>query len=444
MNSWSTAENWIGRYLGDNQRYRLDHLLGQGGMSDVYVAMDTRVGQQVALKLLKNTLLASEHIKKRFEREVAVCAALQSDHIVRVSDYGVSPEGYPFYVMEYLRGETLRQLLQRKKRLSVEETVKIMTQICEGLRLAHEGVTLWREGATVSEHIKVVHRDLKPDNIFLIPTELGDWIKILDFGIAKIRNESSEHTNLTQGFLGTLRYAAPEQLKGDNTLDERADIYSLGIILYEMLSGADPFGFSINARNQSQASWIWAHTSVQPQPLRLQPGCEHLSPALEAVVMRCLHKEPNKRFASVSELNEALQAAAINPDFPPTPPEKQKTISLIPIPQLIIFGIGVVLMIIGGIYLYLQFQPRKVLEDIQTLKREGNYQECIAQSETVSTDASFYQEAQAHLNDCRLEYAQKLGKQNYIKEALEEAKKIPIDSPRYSEAQALIKDLQQI
>ncbi|MBW4448480.1 MAG: serine/threonine protein kinase [Spirirestis rafaelensis WJT71-NPBG6] len=313
MNSLPTSDSWIGRTIGDNQRYRLEKRLGGGGMGDVFLAMDTRLGQQVALKLLKDTLVASKEMRKRFEREVEVCAALQSDHIVKVTDCGVTDEKFPFYVMEYLRGETLRELLQREKRLSVEHTLNIITQVCKGLQLAHQGVTLWRNGATKSEHIQVVHRDLKPDNIFLVSTP-EELVKIVDFGIAKIRNESSEFTNLTSTFLGTFRYAAPEQLKGEINLDGRADIYSLGIILYEMLSKADPFGFSIKARSMSEASWIVAHTSEPPTPLRSQSGCENLSPQLEAVVMRCLQKEPDKRFATVEKLNQALQAA-VNSNF---------------------------------------------------------------------------------------------------------------------------------
>jgi len=305
----NSSDSWIGRLIGDNKRYRLEKRLGAGGMGDVYQAIDMRVGQEVALKLLKGTLVASEEMRRRFEREIAVCAALPNEHIVKIIDAGVTEEGFPFYVMEYLRGKTLRELLLKEKRLTVERSVAIMTQVCQGLQLAHEGVTLWRDGAKTSEHIQVVHRDLKPDNIFIIPTELGEWVKILDFGIAKIRNESSDQTNLTSTFLGTFRYAAPEQLKSDRDLDGRADIYSLGIILYEMLSAADPFGFSIRPRSISEASWIFAHTSEPPKSLRSQPGCEQLSPELEAVVMRCLQKNSDERFATVEELNRALQAA---------------------------------------------------------------------------------------------------------------------------------------
>ena len=310
MSSPSVPDPWIGRLMGSRQRYRLDKRLNSGGMGDVFLAMDTLLGQQVAFKLLKEKLAAAEELRKRFEREVALCAALKSDHIVQVTDYGVTSEGHPFYVMEYLQGQTLGQLLRLEKRLSVKRTVDIISQVCAGLELAHKGVIMWRHGATASEHVKVVHRDLKPDNIFLVPTALGELVKILDFGIArKIHDDSAEQTNLTSAFLGTFRYAAPEQLGVAKNLDERADIYSLGIILYEMLSGADPFGFGIKARSTTGVSWALAHTSKPPQPLRSQLLCEQLSPELEAVVMRCLQKAPLDRFASVDELKGALQSA---------------------------------------------------------------------------------------------------------------------------------------
>jgi serine/threonine-protein kinase len=309
MNSPSTPNSWIGRALGDNNRYRLDKLLGGGGMGDVFLAMDTRIGKQVALKILKDTLGASQEMRRRFEREIEICAALDSENIVQVTDCGVTTQGYPFYVMEYLRGQSLRQLLLREKRLSVERTINIMTQVCKGLQHAHTGVNIERQGAT--ERIQVVHRDIKPDNIFLENIDSREVAKIVDFGIAKIRNESFEQTQFTSTFLGTFRYASPEQLRGVINLDQRSDIYSLGVILYEMLSGADPFGFSINARHHSEASWIFAHTSEPPKPLRSQLGCENLPAQLEAAVMRCLEKEPDKRFASVEELNLALQAILV-------------------------------------------------------------------------------------------------------------------------------------
>lgn len=307
MNSSFTSDPWIGRLIGEHQRYRLEKRIGAGGMGDVFLATDTRLGQQVALKVLKDTLATAEDLRKRFKREIDICAALASTHIIQVWDCGVTAEGYPFYVMEYLRGQSLGQLLRREKQLPVERTVRIIRQVCAGLYMAHEGVPVQRDGAA-SEHIQVIHRDLKPDNIFLIPTDLGELVKILDFGIAKLRNDVVEYTNLTSTFQGTFRYAAPEQLQVEQNIDGRADIYSLGIILYEMLSGADPFGFGVKGRSTSGVTWGIAHISKQAQALRSQPGCEQLPAELEAIVMRCLQKTPEDRFTSVEELSRSLQA----------------------------------------------------------------------------------------------------------------------------------------
>ncbi|WP_310481344.1 protein kinase domain-containing protein [Chamaesiphon sp. VAR_48_metabat_403] len=305
MNAPYHSNPWIGRLLGDNQRYRLDRRLGGGGMGDVFLATDTRIGQQVALKLLKDNLVESPEMRQRFEHEIAICAALSNEHIVNIMDSGITPEGYPFYVMEYLRGFTLGELLREEHQLSIDRTAKIISQICNGLLLAHQGVDL-----PDGEHIEaVIHRDLKPDNIFLQPTDLGEWVKIVDFGIAKIRYKDRQNQTLTHTFLGTLRYASPEQMMGDRELDARSDIYSLGVILYEMLSGADPFGFNIKPRPMSEASWIIAHTSEQPISLRSQPNCGNLPASLEAVTRKCLEKTPDLRFTSVAEFNQALQAA---------------------------------------------------------------------------------------------------------------------------------------
>jgi eukaryotic-like serine/threonine-protein kinase len=312
---------WIG-----NKRYRIVERLGGGGMGNVYLAMDTRLDKLVALKLLKESLADDESMRVRFDCELAICAALKSQHIVQVSDYGVTPEGYPFYVMEYLEGQTLGQLLARSKKLSPQKVCQLVTQICAGLQVAHEGVTFKKinssdrtapdaqrfacpEGSGTNR-VKVVHRDLKPENIFLVSTALGDLVKIIDFGIAKIRHfHTTEHTNITDVFLGTCHYASPEQIKGAKNLDERSDIYSLGLIIYEMLSGFDPFGFNYRQNRVSGEAWIVANASTTPQLLRSQPDCQQLSLELEAVVMRCLHKSPQERFSSVGELSQALQAA---------------------------------------------------------------------------------------------------------------------------------------
>ncbi len=317
MNSSHQVDTWIGRLIGDRDRYRLDSYLGGGGMGDVFLATDTLLGKYVALKLLKGALINTEAFSKRFAREVSLCAALKSDHIVQVSDYGMLAEGDPFYVMEYLEGETLGQRLAQLQRLSPQQAIGIIVQVCKGLQVAHEGVEVWQKHTASSKTIKVVHRDLKPENIFLVPTVLGELVKIIDFGIAKIYNDQkNQETNLSvdNQFLGTFRYASPEQWESRKELDGRSDIYSLGIILYEMLSGTDPFDSNTNKSGAiSIAFWARAHTQLSPMPLRSQPGCENISLELEAVVMRCLEKSPDRRFASVADLGRAIiQAAVVN------------------------------------------------------------------------------------------------------------------------------------
>ncbi|MEE3719202.1 serine/threonine-protein kinase [Tumidithrix elongata RA019] len=286
---------------------------------DVYLAMDTLLGKQVALKLLKGSLVNAEGFFKRFEREVAVCAALKSDHIVAITDYGVVNGKNPFYVMEYLHGQTLREKLEQNKQLSPKQAVNIISQACKGLKVAHEGVTLWKNNASESEQIKVVHRDLKPDNIFLQPSSFGEMVKIIDFGVVKLCADSeADESALTmqKSIIGTVRYAAPEQLDGLSTIDRRADIYSLGIILYEMLSGTDPFGLlSSSHRGSTGSSWIMAHATKPPNSFQEFPNCNHIPPDLEAVVMKCLQKSPSDRFDSVDELEQALQAS-VNPVSP--------------------------------------------------------------------------------------------------------------------------------
>ena len=311
MNQHSTNQpvnHWIGRSIGDTRRYRLDQQLGSGGMGEVFIATDTRLGKPVALKLLKESLAIAKDtdLRERFERECAICAALKSPHIVQVTDYGVTSEGYPFYVMEYLQGQTLGELLTVQPRLPVDRTCNIMAQVCSGLELAHQGVMLWNTAAD-NERIKVVHRDLKPANLMLIPSALGELVKIIDFGIAKIRSLKTDAAQTATLFLGTCHYASPEQFNFLDAVDARADIYSLGVILYEMLTGTDPFGLNFRQQRVSNESWLTAHLRQAPLSLKARPNCELIPSDLEAIVMCCLEKNPARRFASVTELSAALQ-----------------------------------------------------------------------------------------------------------------------------------------
>jgi serine/threonine-protein kinase len=306
MNPSQQSNYWIGQLIGERSRYRIVTRLGGGGMGDVFLATDTLLGQQVAVKMLKERLVHETEVKQRFEREALLCAAIQGEHVVEVKDYGITNEGFPFFVMEYLQGQTLGQLLREEKRLSVERTVRIISQVCDGLFKAHSGVVMSHNSAQSSEVVKFVHRDLKPENIFLVNTSLGELVKVLDFGIAKVFSNDAECTN-TGLFVGTFQYAAPEQIESRKDLDLRADIYSIGMILYEMLCGTDPFGCLQEGR--LGVNWLRSHTSETPRDLRMQPNCEHLSIALENVVLRCLQKSPRDRFESVAELYQSLQNA---------------------------------------------------------------------------------------------------------------------------------------
>jgi len=265
-------------------------------MGDVYLARDRVVGRQVAVKVLKANIAHQSDLRLRFEREVAVCAALESNNIVQVTDYGVTPAGHPFYVMEYLRGQTLGETLKNDGRMEIRRAIAIVQQVCSGLSLAHRGVIL--PGETTPKTI--VHRDLKPENIFLVPTVLGELVKILDFGIVKI-----EHDPMTVAgqFIGTSRYAAPEQWQGELSLDQRADIYSLGLIFYEMLSGRNPFDLGKGATTNQ---WYTSHVYSAPKSLLLQPEMEDIPPTLAAIIMGCLAKNPADRFSSADEFKHVL------------------------------------------------------------------------------------------------------------------------------------------
>ena len=297
---------WLDRSLGRGDRYRISKCLSMGEMGEVYLAIDTKLNQPVALKLLRESSGKSVQLYQRFKREVELRAALNSEHIGKILDFGTSTEGFPLYVMEYLSGESLEQLLQRQQRLSVEHTVKIVRQVCAGLQLAHTGVML------KGEQVRIVHGNLKLDNIFLVSTALGESVQILDFGIAKkIHDIFSEYryTIVTNILPGTFCYAAPEQIVGSPEIDGRADIYSLGIIFYRMLSGTDPFSLGSETRQVCNDTWAKAHTSQPPQPLRSLPGCQQISPQLETVVLKCLQKSPEARFARIADLKQALERA---------------------------------------------------------------------------------------------------------------------------------------
>lgn len=272
-----------------NGKYRLLAKLGEGAMGAVSLAeqldVEGRVLRQVALKTMRRELSADPGFTKRFLREVRVATQLRSPHTVIVHDSGQGEDGQLYFVMEYIQGPTLRQVLRQHGTLPVDRVVRIASQLCEALAEAH------------SLPAPVVHRDLKPLNIFVEQLQGHDWVKIGDFGIAKVL---SEHTlGLTQvghSSPGTPPYMAPEQWRGTRE-DGRTDLYALGIIMYEMLTGRPPFSAS------TLEAWMHQHLSVPPPPLPTT-----VPASLCALVELLLAKAPQDRPASASQVHDALAA----------------------------------------------------------------------------------------------------------------------------------------
>jgi serine/threonine-protein kinase len=284
-------------------RYQLVELIGSGAMGQVYRAEDKLLGGvTVAVKFLSQALL-NPRMKERFEREATISALLgeKSMHIVRVRDYGLDDKEIPFYVMEYLQGENISDVIKYRP-LKVDRFLKIARQICFGLDCAHRGILFQGEACPV------VHRDIKPSNVLLVEDPaLGELVKILDFGIAKLVQAAEE--SKTQAFMGTLAYCSPEQMEGKE-LDSRSDIYSLGIMMYEMLTGEMP----LFPDNSSFGGWYEAHHHTKPQPMSSR---FKIPSALETLVMNCLAKSPKNRPQSAEVILRAIDAIEAELNAPP-------------------------------------------------------------------------------------------------------------------------------
>ncbi|MDX2272595.1 MAG: protein kinase [Cyanobacteriota bacterium] len=293
-----------------NNRYRLLKFIGGGGMGVVFKALDTRYeGRPTALKLLHSTLGSESNAHKlllrRFEQEVWVTARL-GEHplIVSVFDSGID-QNQPYLVMEYygdppLLGSSLADLISREGAFSLERAFPLIKQICAGLHFAHT-CELKIDEKLISG---VVHRDIKPSNIFVIKdSALGETIRLLDFGISKALSDITI-TLGTQllGFIGTARYAAPEQLRG-KSLDPRADIYSLGVVIYEMLTGDLPF----HPDTDSFPGWYQAHNYQQPRRFDDLASHHHVPKSAQDIVLACLEKNPLHRPQTMQELSLSLE-----------------------------------------------------------------------------------------------------------------------------------------
>lgn len=270
------------------EKYRIIRVLGHGGMGSVFEAINERIDRHVAIKILHEKHASEDDINKRFVREAKSAATIGSNHIVDVIDAG-EESGTPYIVMEHLEGDDLSTLLFKEGPLAPQRAVTLVIQACRGLEAAH------RKG--------IIHRDMKPENLFVTSGERGEErVKVLDFGIAKFRGPKiDEETTLTETgvSLGTPMYMSPEQLRETREVDHRSDIYSVGVILYELLTGQLPY------RPKSFAELIILMTTTTPTPLRqLRP---ELDPKLELVVLRAMAQKLDDRYASIIELIDALE-----------------------------------------------------------------------------------------------------------------------------------------
>jgi serine/threonine-protein kinase len=257
------------------RRYEILRKLGEGGMGIVYEARDTKLNRVVAMKVLPSKFDGHDELKTRFVREARAVAALSHENVVAVYDIG-EEWGESYIAMEFVDGSSLRELLEKNKKFSIEQSISYARQIAEGLAAAH------RAG--------IVHRDIKPENVMIAKS--NQQVKLMDFGLARMDTA----TNLTQegSVMGTWRYMPPEQIRGDK-ITAAADIYATGIVVFEMIAGRHPF---------AEGDLAFHQMNTPPEPLRdIDP---EVSQALSDVVARCLAKKAADRYADGQELREAL------------------------------------------------------------------------------------------------------------------------------------------
>jgi serine/threonine-protein kinase len=271
-------------------KFRVERLLGQGGMGVVASAMHMQLGERVAIKFLRREALDKPDLVARFSREARAAVRIKSEHVARVIDVDTMDTGEPYIVMEYLEGSDLGRLLREQRKLPIEDSVEYIMQACEALAEAHA--------------YGIVHRDIKPENLFLAK-RAEDWsfIKVLDFGISKAALTGSpfdDGLQLTQtlSLMGSPLYMSPEQIRRSRHIDHRTDIWSLGIVLHELLTGEPVF----RAQTITQ---LCALVLEEPTP-SLCASRPEAPVGLDAVLKRCLEKDPNSRYQNVAELAIAL------------------------------------------------------------------------------------------------------------------------------------------
>lgn len=266
-------------------RYEVESLIGEGGMGVVYRCIHTIIGKKVAMKVLRADMARSEEVVGRFLNEARSASSIGNPHIIDISDFGRLPDGATYFIMEYLEGTSLSGAAERGT-LPLDRVGTIVIQLAEALGAAHEA--------------GIVHRDLKPENIFLVRRgSQRDFVKVLDFGIAKVSSASDRLTQAGQVF-GTPHYMSPEQAAG-TSVDHRADIYAVGVLLYELVTGRLPFDADTFMGILSQ------HMYKEPEPPSTLIQFQRLDPDLERIILCCLKKDPDDRYQRMSELESDLR-----------------------------------------------------------------------------------------------------------------------------------------
>jgi eukaryotic-like serine/threonine-protein kinase len=274
------------------EKYRVESVLGVGGMGVIYLARHLQLEGQVALKFLSAEFLNHPLAIERFHREARAAAKLKSEHVVRVFDVGTHTNGLPYMVMEFLEGCDLGELLRESGPLPVNLAADLFLQACSGVADAHR--------------LGIIHRDLKPSNLFCVPRSDGGFaIKVVDFGISKVTGTSAsqeEPASISTDVVGSPGYMSPEQMKSPGNIDRRTDIWSLGVALYECLTGKMPFPADSYAELCLKV--------YEDEPLSASAHGIELPPAFEAILNRCLAKDPEQRYATAGELAAALSEFA--------------------------------------------------------------------------------------------------------------------------------------